>query len=83
MVGQEGPITAAAAAIRRRENGWGDDEHPLVFLFLGSSGIGERRVSVAISEWSSVRIVHFLTCLLARDKKSFYYSIIHFLFCHL
>ena len=78
MVGQEGPITAAAAAIRRRENGWGDDEHPLVFLFLGSSGIGERRVSVAISECSSVRIVHFLTCLLAHDKKS-----IHLLFCHL
>ena len=27
-------------AIRRRENGWYDEEHPLVFLFLGSSGIG-------------------------------------------
>ena len=27
-------------AIRRKENGWCDDEHPLVFLFLGSSGIG-------------------------------------------
>ncbi len=46
IVGQEGPITAAAAAIRRRENGWGDDEHPLVFLFLGSSGIGEQRVLI-------------------------------------
>ena len=32
---------AAAAAIRRRELGWTDDEHPMVFLFLGSSGIGE------------------------------------------
>ena len=21
--------------------GWGDDDHPLVFLFLGSSGIGK------------------------------------------
>ena len=29
------------SAIRRRENGWYDEEHPLVFLFLGSSGIGE------------------------------------------
>ena len=29
------------AAIRRRENGWYDEEHPLVFLFLGSSGIGK------------------------------------------
>ena len=31
------------AAIRRRENGWYDEEHPLVFLFLGSSGIGKFR----------------------------------------
>ena len=29
-------------AIRRREMGWADDDHPLVFLFLGSSGIGKR-----------------------------------------
>lgn len=28
-------------AIRRREMGWADSEHPLVMLFLGSSGIGE------------------------------------------
>ena len=27
-------------AIRRREHGWYDEDHPLVFLFLGSSGIG-------------------------------------------
>ena len=39
-MGQEGPITAAAAAIRRREMGWADDDHPMVLLFLGSSGIG-------------------------------------------
>ena len=43
IVGQEGPITSAAAAIRRREMGWADEEHPLVFLFLGSSGIGETK----------------------------------------
>ena len=30
-----------ATAIRRKENGWVDEEHPLVFLFLGSSGIGK------------------------------------------
>ena len=30
----------SVAAIRRKENGWYDEEHPLVFLFLGSSGIG-------------------------------------------
>ena len=28
------------SAIRRKENGWYDEERPLVFLFLGSSGIG-------------------------------------------
>lgn len=44
IVGQEGPITSAAAAIRRREMGWADEEHPLVFLFLGSSGIGLSRI---------------------------------------
>lgn len=32
-------------AIRRKENGWGDDEHPLVFLFLGSSGIGKTELA--------------------------------------
>jgi len=30
------------SAIRRKENGWYDENHPLVFLFLGSSGIGEQ-----------------------------------------
>ncbi|GIY03088.1 caseinolytic peptidase B protein homolog, partial [Caerostris extrusa] len=40
IVGQEGAISNAAAAIRRKENGWYDEEHPLVFLFMGSSGIG-------------------------------------------
>ncbi|CAH3125302.1 unnamed protein product [Pocillopora meandrina] len=41
IIGQEGAILTVAAAIRRRENGWYDGEHPLVFLFLGSSGIGK------------------------------------------
>ncbi|NWR61742.1 CLPB protein, partial [Bucorvus abyssinicus] len=33
------------AAIRRKENGWYDEEHPLVFLFLGSSGIGNTELA--------------------------------------
>jgi ATP-dependent Clp protease ATP-binding subunit ClpB len=45
IVGQEGAITIVAATIRRKENGWGDDEHPLVFLFLGSSGIGKTELA--------------------------------------
>ena len=33
-------VIVFSSAIRRRELGWADDDHPLVFLFLGSSGIG-------------------------------------------
>lgn len=35
------PLSVPTPAIRRKENGWYDEEHPLVFLFLGSSGIGK------------------------------------------
>jgi len=45
IVGQDGAVTTVAAAIRRKENGWTDDEHPLVFLFLGSSGIGKTELA--------------------------------------
>jgi ATP-dependent Clp protease ATP-binding subunit ClpB len=41
IVGQDGPIMAVSAAVRRKENGWHDEDHPLVFLFLGSSGVGK------------------------------------------
>ena len=51
IVGQEGAITTVAAAIRRKENGWTDDEHPLVFLFLGSSGIGKTELAKQISSY--------------------------------
>uniref|UniRef100_A0A8C5MBR5 Mitochondrial disaggregase n=1 Tax=Leptobrachium leishanense TaxID=445787 RepID=A0A8C5MBR5_9ANUR len=45
IVGQEMAISTVAAAIRRKENGWYDEEHPLVFLFLGSSGIGKTELA--------------------------------------
>ncbi|XP_077307253.1 mitochondrial disaggregase isoform X2 [Lithobates pipiens] len=45
IVGQESAIATVAAAIRRKENGWYDEEHPLVFLFLGSSGIGKTELA--------------------------------------
>ena len=38
-------------AIRRKENGWIDDEHPLVFLFLGSSGIGKTELAKQIARY--------------------------------
>ena len=34
------PLFSSILAVRRKENGWYDEDHPLVFLFLGSSGIG-------------------------------------------
>ncbi|KAH0550867.1 hypothetical protein KQX54_021024 [Cotesia glomerata] len=45
IVGQEGPISIVASTIRRKENGWIDEQHPLVFLFLGSSGIGKTELA--------------------------------------
>ena len=51
IVGQEGAITTVAGAIRRKENGWIDDEHPLVFLFLGSSGIGKTELAKQVARY--------------------------------
>ncbi|XP_060538677.1 mitochondrial disaggregase [Pantherophis guttatus] len=45
IIGQESAIANVGAAIRRKENGWYDEEHPLVFLFLGSSGIGKTELA--------------------------------------
>lgn len=39
------------AAVRRKENGWTDDEHPLVFLFLGSSGIGKTELAKQLAHY--------------------------------
>ena len=36
-------------AIRRKEGGWIDEEHPLVFLFLGSSGIGKTELAKQVT----------------------------------
>lgn len=37
--------------MRRKENGWTDDEHPLVFLFLGSSGIGKTELAKQLAHY--------------------------------
>lgn len=51
LVGQDGAINSVAAAIRRRENGWHDEDHPLVFLFLGSSGIGKTELAKQLAQY--------------------------------
>eukprot|EP01147_Barroeca_monosierra_P002992 gene2992-5781_t len=51
IVGQDGPIMAVAAAVRRRENGWHDEDHPLVFLFLGSSGVGKTELAKRLAQY--------------------------------
>ncbi|XP_046852538.1 caseinolytic peptidase B protein homolog isoform X2 [Xenia sp. Carnegie-2017] len=51
IIGQEGAITTVASAIRRRENGWYDEDHPLVFLFLGSSGIGKTELAKQVAKY--------------------------------
>ena len=51
LVGQDGAIATVASAIRRKENGWYDEEHPLVFLFLGSSGIGKTELAKQLAAY--------------------------------
>lgn len=51
IVGQESAITTVAATVRRKENGWSDDDHPLVFLFLGSSGIGKTELAKQLAAY--------------------------------
>ncbi len=38
-------------AIRMKENGWHDEDHPLVFLFLGSSGIGKTELAKQVAAY--------------------------------
>jgi ATP-dependent Clp protease ATP-binding subunit ClpB len=50
LVGQLAPINSVAAAVRRKENGWANENRPLVFLFLGSSGIGKTELAKQLSK---------------------------------
>ncbi|XP_076446831.1 mitochondrial disaggregase-like [Babylonia areolata] len=51
IIGQETAIRTVAAAIRRKQNGWYDEDHPLVFLFLGSSGIGKTELAKQVAKY--------------------------------
>uniref|UniRef100_A0A8C5ERK5 ClpB homolog, mitochondrial AAA ATPase chaperonin n=1 Tax=Gouania willdenowi TaxID=441366 RepID=A0A8C5ERK5_GOUWI len=70
IIGQEGAINIVASAIRRKENGWYDEEHPLVFLFLGSSGIGKTELAKQVARYmhkdiKKLYLIHFL-CQVAK-----------------
>jgi ATP-dependent Clp protease ATP-binding subunit ClpB len=51
LVGQQNAIQAVSSAIRRKENGWVDEDSPLVMLFMGSSGIGKTRTAKEIGAY--------------------------------
>ncbi|EDV21537.1 uncharacterized protein TRIADDRAFT_60107 [Trichoplax adhaerens] len=51
IIGQELPIAAVASAIRRKENGWHNEDRPMVFLFLGSSGIGKTELAKQVAKY--------------------------------
>jgi len=51
IIGQEGAIATVCGAIRRKENGWHDGDSPLVFLFLGSSGIGKTELAKQVADY--------------------------------
>jgi len=49
--GQENAIAIVSSTIRRKENGWLDEDHPLVFLFLGSSGVGKTELAKQVANY--------------------------------
>lgn len=51
IVGQDAAIQMVAATIRRKQNGWFTEDHPLVFLFLGSSGIGKTELAKQVAKY--------------------------------
>jgi ATP-dependent Clp protease ATP-binding subunit ClpB len=46
--------TIVSLAIRRKESGWTSDESPLVFLFLGSSGVGKTELAKQLAKYLNV-----------------------------
>ena len=51
LIGQDAAIQIVSSVIRRKENGWIDEDHPLVFLFLGSSGIGKTELAKQVANY--------------------------------
>ena len=65
LVGQEAAIQTVCSVIRRKENGWIDEDHPLVFLFLGSSGIGKTKTQLIL------RIIFFSVTVKTFNSSNF------------
>lgn len=51
LIGQDAAIQVVSSIIRRKENGWIDEDHPLVLLFLGSSGIGKTELAKQVASY--------------------------------
>lgn len=51
LVGQENAIKTVVSAINRRKSGLASEDHPLVLLFLGSSGIGKTEMAKEFSKY--------------------------------
>lgn len=51
IVGQHYAVKAVCDAVRAKQNGWADEQHPLVFLFLGPSGVGKTELAKALAEY--------------------------------
>ncbi len=60
LIGQDAAIQIVSSIIRRKENGWIDEEHPLVFLFLGSSGIGEYILYLLVYLYVIFKLIVFI-----------------------
>ena len=44
-------LSVSTIAIRSRQNGWVDLDRPLVFLFLGSSGVGKTELAKQVAAY--------------------------------
>ncbi|CAF1158890.1 unnamed protein product, partial [Didymodactylos carnosus] len=51
IIGQNDAISTVCGALRRKESGWTNNESPLVFLFLGSSGVGKTELAKQIARY--------------------------------
>ncbi|XP_041455157.1 caseinolytic peptidase B protein homolog isoform X1 [Lytechinus variegatus] len=60
IIGQKHAISLVARTIRRKEGGWQSEDKPLVFLFLGSSGIGKTEMAKAVSTYLKLKEAGFI-----------------------